>query len=241
MIYAEILSAGNGTRMGYTEMPKQFLKLGEKPIIIHTIEKFLLIKEIDCLIIVVGEKWKIHTIDLIKKYIPKCFIEKIHVCVGGQDRSDSISKGIDYIESKFGIDKTDIIVTHDAVRPFVTSRIIKENIDMAIKYGATDTVIPAYDTIVESKDGEFLSAIPNRNNMYQGQTPQSFNILKLKELYLKLKPEEKEMLTDCAKVFSINNEKVKIVNGESFNIKITNQYDFKIANLLIRGIDTDDK
>ncbi|HCU7777820.1 TPA: 2-C-methyl-D-erythritol 4-phosphate cytidylyltransferase, partial [Staphylococcus aureus] len=77
----------------------------------------------------------------------------------------------------------DVIVTHDAVRPFLTHRIIKENIQAALEYGAVDTVIDAIDTIVTSKDNQTIDAIPVRNEMYQGQTPQSFNINLLKESY----------------------------------------------------------
>ena len=87
------------------------------------------------------------------------------------------------IETDFGADDGHIIVTHDSVRPFVTLRIIEENIDAALKCGACDTVVPAVDTIVESQDGEMITSIPRRDHMYQGQTPQSFNMSLLKRLY----------------------------------------------------------
>lgn len=83
---------------------------------------------------------------------------------------------IDHIRNVNGINNDDVIVTHDAVRPFLTQRIIKENIEVAAKYGAVDTVIEAIDTIVMSKDKQNIHSIPVRNEMYQGQTPQSFNI-----------------------------------------------------------------
>ncbi|WP_436867798.1 2-C-methyl-D-erythritol 4-phosphate cytidylyltransferase, partial [Staphylococcus shinii] len=70
----------------------------------------------------------------------------------------------------------DVIVTHDAVRPFLTHRIIKENIESVLAHGAVDTVIPATDTIITSNDGEQIQSIPVRSEMYQGQTPQSFNV-----------------------------------------------------------------
>src|SRR5699024_12471059 len=70
----------------------------------------------------------------------------------------------------------DVIVTHDAVRPFLTRRIIKENIDLVLEHGAVDTVIPATDTIIESENKEDISSIPVSDHMYQCQTPQSFKI-----------------------------------------------------------------
>lgn len=91
-------------------------------------------------------------------------------------RIETIMNIIDHIRNVNGINNDDVIVTHDAVRPFLTQRIIKENIEVAAKYGAVDTVIEAIDTIVMSKDKQNIHSIPVRNEMYQGQTPQSFNI-----------------------------------------------------------------
>lgn len=240
MIYAEILAGGKGTRMGNTEMPKQFLTIGNKPIIIHTLEAFLLNVRFNKVIITTPKQWIQHTNDLIAKHIPKNNQEKIVVCEGGSDRNESIMSGIKYIEKEFGINDDDVIVTHDAVRPFITHRIIDENIDMALEYGSTDTVVPAFDTIVSSEDGNVITDIPRRDFMYQGQTPQSFNIKKLVDLYNSLSKEEKELLTDAAKIFVVKGEKVKLVKGEVFNMKLTTPYDLKIANALVKG-DMNDK
>lgn len=233
MIYAEILAGGKGSRMGNTDMPKQFMYIGDKPIIIHTLEIFLLTKRIDKVIIVTPKNWIPHMNDLIKKTVHTELIDKVIVCEGGEDRNSSIMNGIECIRKKFGIKNEDIVITHDAVRPFVTKRIIEENIDMAIKYGATDTVVPAIDTIISSIDGDTISDIPIRNTMYLGQTPQSFNINKLVDIYKSLRDEEKEILTDAAKMFILKKEKVKLVNGEIFNIKITTKYDLSIAKSLL--------
>lgn len=235
MIYAEILAGGKGSRMGNTEMPKQFLTVGNKPIIIHTLEAFILNNRFDKIIVVTPKPWIQHTNDLIEKFLSKEVINRICVCEGGSDRNESIMSGIRYIESNFGVNDEDIIVTHDAVRPFLTHRIIEENIDMALEYGATDTVVPAFDTIIASEDGVLVSDIPRRDFMYQGQTPQGFNIKKLTSLYYSLSKEEKEILTDACKIFVVKGEPVKLVRGEVFNTKITTQYDLKIANALIKG------
>ena len=235
MIYAEILAGGKGSRMGNTEMPKQFLMIGDKPIIIHTLEAFLLNERFEKVIVVTPKQWMGHTEDLISKYLPGNTSKKVCICEGGSDRNESIMSGIRYIESNFGINEEDIIVTHDAVRPFLTHRIIEENIEMALEFGATDTVVPAFDTIISSEDGLMVTDIPRRDYMYQGQTPQSFNIKKLVSLYDSLSSEEKEILTDAAKIFVVKGQPVKLVNGEVFNMKITTQYDLKIANSLVKG------
>lgn len=233
MIFAAILAGGTGTRMGNVEKPKQFLLLGNKPIIIHTIEKFYINSNFDAIIVLCPKQWINHTKDLISRYIDD--LNNIIVIEGGNLRNDTIMNAISYIEDNYEIDNESIIVTHDSVRPFITHRVIEENIKFAIEYGSCDTVIPSTDTIVESKDGNFISSIPNRQHMYQGQTPQSFKIFKLKELYNKMSNEEKKSLTDASKIFSCHNEKVFLVEGEISNIKITYPHDLRIANSILKG------
>ena len=96
--------------------------------------------------------------DLIDKYI-NSKAEKVCIVPGGEDRNSTIFNIVKSIEEDYGENEEDIIVTHDAVRPFVTLRIINDNIDAALKYGACDTVIPATDTIVESKNGISITNI----------------------------------------------------------------------------------
>lgn len=229
MIYAEILAGGKGTRMGKTERPKQFLMLKNKPILIHTLEQFLKCENINKVLVCCPNEWVSYTEDLIKEYLPD---SNIDIVVGGSTRNETIMNGCKFIKEKYGLTSDDKIITHDAVRPFVTERIINDNIKALEEAIAVDTVIPATDTIVESIDGKEISNIPNRAFMYQGQTPQSFNIEKLIDLYNSLTKEEKDILTDACKIFSIKGYKVSIVNGESYNIKITNITDLKIADAL---------
>ena len=171
MIFAAILAGGIGSRMGGTDTPKQFLTLGNKPVIIHTVEKFVINENIDKTIVLTPKNFIKHTNNLIEEYIGKN--DDIIVIEGGETRNDTIMNSINYIDENFGIDEESIIVTHDSVRPFVTHRIIKDNIEAARKYGACDTVIPATDTIVESVNGTTIESIPVRDYYYQGQTPQS--------------------------------------------------------------------
>lgn len=233
MIYAGILAGGKGTRMGNVPMPKQFLTLQNKAIIIHTVEKFILNSKIQKIILAVPKDWVQYTNDLLKKH--QLDIPRITVVSGGTDRNDTIMKVIDAINHEFGVTPEDILITHDAVRPFLTHRIIEENIEKGLETGAVDTVIEAIDTIVESTDGEYISNIPVRSSMYQGQTPQTFNIEKLKNLYNGLSEDEKTILTDAAKIFVIKGEKVRLVRGETYNIKVTTPYDLNVANSILKG------
>lgn len=230
MIYAEILAGGKGTRMGNTDLPKQFLMLGDKPILIHTLEQFVISSKFNKIIVCCPKEWVTYTKDLLDKYMPNSGIE---IVVGGATRNETIMNGCKYIKDTYGLNNDDIIVTHDAVRPFISQRIIEDNVSMAKKCDAVDTVIPATDTIVASKDGKVISDIPNRSELYQGQTPQSFNIIKLMKIYDSLSEKEKDILTDACKIFVMKKKEVRIVEGETFNIKITNMSDLKIANAIL--------
>ncbi len=139
------------------------------------LKKFILNTRFDKILISSPKEWMNHAEDNIKKYISD---DRIVVIEGGEDRNETIMNGIRFVEKTYGLTDDDIIVTHDAVRPFLTHRIIEENIDAALETGAVDTVIEALDTIVESSNHEVITDIPVRDHMYQGQTPQSFNMKK---------------------------------------------------------------
>lgn len=232
MVFGVILAGGIGSRMGNVEKPKQYMQVGGKPILIYTLEKFLQQKEFEKLLVLCPEAWVAHTESLIKKYCPRQK-DQVVVVIGGDTRNETVMNAIQYIEESYGLEEDTLIVTHDSVRPFLTTRIIQENIYYGKKYGAADTVIPSTDTIVASEDGEVISGIPNRSNMYQGQTPQTFRAKKLRELYQSLTEEEKEILTDASKIYIIKGEKVHLVQGEVYNIKITYPYDLRVAESLI--------
>lgn len=231
-VYGEILAGGKGTRMGNTEKPKQFLNLGNKPILIHTLEQFLLNPVFVKILVLCPQEWIAYSKDIIKKYLGEQ--DRVVLIKGGSSRNETIINGCRFIEQEYGLQEDDVIVTHDAVRPFVNQRILRDNIEAAQKYGAVDTVIEATDTIVASVDGEVITDIPLRKQMYQGQTPQSFRIRDLMELYHSLSPEEKEILTDACKIFVINGRKVQLVKGEVYNMKITTLHDFKLANAVLQ-------
>lgn len=233
MVFGVLLAGGVGSRMGNIEKPKQYLNIGDRPIIIHTIEKFYVNEGLEKIYVLCPEQWIGHTKNLIKKYIGET--ERISVIAGGDTRNETIMNAIRQIEEEYDVDDETIILTHDSVRPFVTHRIIEENIEYARKYGACDTAVASTDTIVESEDGKIISLVPDRSKMYQGQTPQTFRLKKLKSLYESLTEEEKETLTDAAKIFVMKGEDVYLVQGEESNIKITYPYDLRVAETLIQS------
>ena len=149
MVYGVVLAGGVGSRMG-GDKPKQYLTVKDKPIIIYTIEKFISVPQLEKILVLCPSKWVEHTKNLIAKHIAPA-ADRVAVIEGGSTRNETIMNAIRYIENEGNLNDDTIIVTHDSVRPFVTYRIIEENIAAAEQFGACDTVIPATDTIVESR------------------------------------------------------------------------------------------
>ena len=230
-VYGVVLAGGVGARMGNVEKPKQFMEVAGKPILVLVLEKFVVHPGFDQVLVLSPKPWMKYTQDLIQKYIP--MKERVTVLEGGSTRNETIMNAVRYLEGQGALDEDTVIVTHDSVRPFVTHRILEENIRAAQQYGACDTVIPDTDTIVQSVSHTEISDIPDRSVMYQGQTPQSCKAKKLKQVYESLTEQEKGILTDACKIFVMKGEKVRLVQGEVSNIKITYPYDLKVAESLI--------
>ena len=229
MIFAGIVAGGTGTRMG-ADIPKQFLKIGGKPIIIHTITKFLENKYIEKVYSGVHPEWIEYAEKLIEEY--KLDSSRISIIKGGSDRNTTVFNIIDSIIDEYGKNEDDIILTHDGVRPFVSQKIIRDNMEAAAKHDACGTYISAVDTIIRSQNGNTVFDVPPRKEMYQAQTPQSFNILKLYQIYHSLSENEKTKLTDTCSIFTLKGLPVNIVKGDVMNIKITTKSDLLIADLI---------
>ena len=233
MIFGVIVAGGVGSRMG-ANMPKQFLDLNGKPIIMHTLQAFLESKELEEVYMGVHPEWVEYMKDLVKKHIGTGEQNRVHLVVGGAERNDTIMNVIAQIEKDHGSDELHYIITQDGVRPFVSQRLIKEHVETVVQYDAVNTAIPAVDTIMVSKDGLVIDEIPERKYLYQVQTPQSFRMDLLKNLYLDLTEDEKKILTDACKICTVRNVPVRIVMGEVTNMKITTAADFEIAKIIAK-------
>lgn len=231
MVIAGIVAGGIGSRMGQGTIPKQFLELAGKPIVIHTVEKFLVCDKIDSIVVGVHEDWIHFMQDLVEKYFPK--ERRIAITKGGANRNATILNIMETAKEKFGADKDTIFVTHDAVRPFLSIRIIEDNVCAAEKYGVCDTVIAATDTIVQSENHSYITDIPVRNTMYQGQTPQSFRAGLFEQVYESMTEVELEMVTDACKLFHLRGHHVHLVEGDVSNFKVTYPFDLKMAQTMM--------
>lgn len=231
MIFAAIVAGGSGKRMGTTEKPKQFLKIGGRPILIHTAEKFCIEDDIHQILVLCPKEWMSYTQKIIWQYLP-AVSGKIHIVPGGASRNETILNAVDYIEQHYHNKEEHFLITHDAVRPFVSSRIIRENIRAAKKKLLATTALAATDTIIRSCSGQYIEEIPNRSEFFQCQTPQTFPAGKFKKDYGSLNGEEKALLTDAARIFLMKGDHIFIIPGERINFKITYPEDLELAELI---------
>ena len=227
MVYAAVLAGGSGLRMG-GNMPKQFLSVADRPIIIRSIEAFLESGSVDKIFVAVSADYLDYTKELIAQYLGEA---DITVVVGGKNRNETL---LNVLYSIDNISDDDVILTHDTVRPFIDKRIIDENIAAALEYGACNTVVPAIDTILRSSDGRFIDSVPVRSEIFHAQTPQSFGVKKLLSLYENLSDEEMEKFTDSCSVFLSAGERVFLVTGDRNNIKLTYPEDMERAENIIK-------
>lgn len=222
---ALILAAGVGQRMRNAGLPKQFLKLFGKPIIIYTLEKFAKHSEIDNIVIVCRDGY----LDYMKQLLSDYHIQKVsHLIVGGKERQSSLRKGLEVIRETGGKDD-DVIIIHDGVRPLVSSVTIRENIRVTRQYGCAITVHPSIETVlITDSDQAGIDSFRKRSSTYSLTSPQSFLLGKIWKFYIvDYKEEYNGMpLLDAGMLYASCGETVHLVKEENKNIKITTPEDF---------------
>lgn len=213
-----ILASGNGSRIKNSKIPKQFIEINNKPIVVHTIERFIYNTNIDKTIVVCHPEWVDYLTNYVNQNIKN---DNVYIIEGGKERNDSIANAIKFLNDELNVNGDDVILTHDAVRMFVSDRIINENIEMCKKFGAVTTAIPAVDTI-GFVDDNLVKNIPNRKHLFNIQTPQTFKMkIMSKILDLKNVPNT----SDLCSLF--NGIDIYVVEGENKNYKITFDEDLK--------------
>jgi len=230
MICAAMLAGGIGSRLKQGT-PKQFVKINNKPILVHSIEIFLKVVEFDRIIVSSPKEYINKTKEMMEDYFPHN--DKIVVIEGGATRNGTILNSIQYMKNQ-NCEKDSILVTHDASRIFVTEELIKDSIKYAIEVGASSPVIPAIDVIFESKEEGKLTNIPLRKNLYHSQTPQSFNIDKFLKIYEDLSQDEITKLDEAMMLFFLRDADVKLFPGDSGNFKITRPFDIVVAESIFK-------
>ena len=225
------MAGGIGSRTNSPELPKQYIKVDDEPIIIKTIRNFEDFGSFSAGVVCCPIDWIEYTKAMLLEY--GISSNSIAVISGGKNRNCSVKNGCRFLSENYNITDEDIILTHDAVRPFINSRIIKENISAVNEFGAANTVMPVYDSIIRSDNGEFLSGCVKRDDIYRVQTPQSFKLKELESLINSLNDEELAYYTDVASIFYDKGYNVKLVKGSDNNIKITTPFDLAVAKSII--------
>lgn len=233
MIFAAILAGGTGARMNKHNIPKQFIDLCGKPIIIHTIEKILAVKDFDYIFIAIHPEYKEYLQNILKTF-NLADESRIIVINGGKERIDSVQNVINSAY-EFNHNDNDIIVIHDAVRPFVSKQILLNSIKTANEYGACVAVTPAIDTMYTLDNSGSIIGFPDRKKMFNGQAPDSFKLGILKKSLESLTTEEKTKITGTVQICSIKGHSIMSIPGDYKNIKITTENDLIIAESILKN------
>jgi 2-C-methyl-D-erythritol 4-phosphate cytidylyltransferase len=232
MIYGAILAGGSGTRMKSIDIPKQFVEVEGKPIILYTMEHMLAVQRFDYIYIAVHADYE----DYMKKLAATMEQpEKFRILLGGKERMDTIHNVTDAIEADHGIGEDDVIVIHDAARPFVTKQILSDSIDAAAKYGACVAAVPASDTMLHSVSGDVVDDIPVRSEIFHGQAPDSFNLKHFLDMQAALTPEQREAITGTSQICTMNNQPIHMIKGDTINFKITTDSDLAVVRSILSG------
>ena len=219
---AIIVGAGRGLRFASdSQTQKQFLLLGGEPLILKTLQPFLTSNRISSCVLVVPKS----AVDLVKKEVaPYASEDNIRVIAGGERRQDSVRFGVE------AADGADVVVVHDAVRPFVRQEWISQVIDRCINNDGAIVALSVSDTLKKVVDGRISETIP-RDNIWQAQTPQAFRRELLLEVYASVDWENVHV-TDEAQLLEIAGKSVAIIPGSSENFKITTQDDWSKAEVI---------
>jgi len=213
--YVIIVAGGSGSRMG-AEIPKQFLVLRGIPILFHTIYCFDTFEEDLSIIVTIPEDQFDLFFELKEKYQLNVDIVLVK---GGKSRYHSVSNAIQAIT-----EKNVVVAIHDGVRPFIKHKTIKESFETALKYGSAVTSVSLKDSIRKKENKESISV--NRDNYVLVQTPQTFLLEKVIKGY---GMKDEGSITDDASVAESLGEKINLITGDYFNIKITTPEDLIIA------------
>jgi len=231
MIFGAILAGGIGSRMSNHKIPKQFIDLCGKPIIIRTVEKMLSVKDFDYVVVAIHPDYINYLESLFNTF--NIDTNRIVTTNGGKERIDSIQNVINKI-LQISKNKDDVVVMHDAVRPFVSEKILKESIKTASQYGACVATVPAVDTMYILDETGYIKSFPDRKTLFNGQAPDSFKMGVLTDSINRLSDEERRTITGTVQICSAKGYKIKTIEGDYKNIKITTENDLAIAEGILK-------
>lgn len=225
---AVIFAGGSGTRMNAKTLPKQFLNMNGKPIIIHTLEYFENCKEIDGIVVSCIDGW----MDYFQKFVEKFRITKVKKIVrGGNTGQESIYNALCGASEVYPEEET-VVLIHDGVRPLISEELILSNIKTVRTFGTAITVSPVTETVVIANEEEKLENVVERSHCFHAKAPQSFYLKDILSAHEKAREEGILDMIDSATLMSRYGYKLHLVEGNVENIKITNPADFYVFRSL---------
>lgn len=227
MNVALLIAGGSGNRM-HQDIPKQFITVNERPVIVYTLEAFENHPEIDAIAVVCIEGWE----QVLWAYAKQFNITKLqYVVPGGKNGQDSIRNGVYELDKHF--DKDDIVLIHDAIRPMVSAEIISDNIRVAREFGNAITVIPCAEAMIQTEDGVVSVGSYPRDRLKRTQTPQAFKIGDICDLHRRaLEAGITNSVASCTLKIEMG-EQVYFSAGSEKNIKLTTVEDIDIFKALL--------
>ena len=231
MNVAVIFAGGMGTRMNARAMPKQFLEIHGKPIIIHTLEHFESHPDIDGIAIAIIPDYRDHLTRLLKRYE----MEKVRWLVdGGNTGQVSRHRALSAVAEDCPADT--VVLIHDGVRPLINAELITENIQCVQSHGSAITCTKLTETAVTSEDTHIDAVIP-RDHLYLAQAPQSFRLGAILSLYNQAVADGELDSIDSCTLMQRYGQKIYRVDGPRSNIKITTAEDFYICRTFFEVIE----
>ncbi|HBA67797.1 MAG TPA: 2-C-methyl-D-erythritol 4-phosphate cytidylyltransferase [Lachnospiraceae bacterium] len=227
MNIAMIIAGGSGNRM-HQDIPKQFLTVNEKPVIIYTLEVFQKHPAIDEIVVVCIEGWE----QVLWAYVRQFNLTKVvSIVKGGDCGQNSIYRGLKEIEKNHG--QEDIVLIHDAIRPLVSEEIISDCISKTVEYGSAIACIPCAEAMLVSENQEDSNQIFNRDYLKRTQTPQGFRFGKLMDIHKKaLEQGITDSTASCTLMIEMG-ENVHFSKGSEKNLKLTTVEDIDIFKALL--------
>lgn len=224
MNIAIMLSGGIGSRIG-GEIPKQYLKINEKRIIYYSLDAIINSKYIDKICIVANREWQSN---LDKELSLDAKEKLLGYAEPGENRQLSILSGLRFIKEALpAVGDEDIVLIHDAARPYLTEDMIKNYIEALAGHDGVIPVLPMKDTVYVSEDGKTISALVERKTIFAGQAPEVFKFNKYLEANERLIPEKILSINGSTEPAIMACMDIVMVAGEEKNIKITTKEDIE--------------
>lgn len=222
-----ILAGGIGSRME-SDLPKQFIEVCGKPIIIHTLENFIRNKRVDRILVVCEEHW----IDHLEQILRRFDIQDVDVISGGSTSHDSIRNGVFRLENELSDD--DYVIVHDAARPVIPQFIIDDLIDVASEHGNACSTLPFYEPVMISDDGVSALKEISRNNLKRTGAPQMFRYDILLDSYKKAEKDGLHDFVYANLVVAHYGHEIYFSKGTAMNIKVTYPEDIALLESILR-------